>query len=63
MATFIKSIHDGQPNYLALSTEISGSKISDVGIIGAIVYMTDTKKNYIVLNDLTLVQYNVTTGS
>ena len=42
------------PSYIALSTDISGSKIDGANYIGASVYITDTGKIYIVMPDLTL---------
>ena len=36
-------ISKGTPSYLALSTDISGSKIDGVSIVGATVYLTDSK--------------------
>jgi len=42
------------PSYIALSTDISGSKISGASYIGAKVYLTDTAKSYIIMPDLTL---------
>ena len=40
---------DSFPSYLALSTDITGSKIEGASLIGKTVYTTDDKKWYIVL--------------
>jgi len=46
------------PTYIALSTDISGSKIDGVSIIGATVYTTDDQSWYIVTgSDLLLGEY------
>ena len=59
-------------NYMAYSTDISGSKVDNASFIGAKVYMVDTGKTYIVTEDLTLeevgaesvsVSGNLTVGS
>jgi len=39
---------DAFPAYIALSTDISGSKISGASLIGKTVYTTDDKKWYII---------------
>jgi hypothetical protein len=42
------------PSYMAVSTDISGSKVDNATYIGAKIYMTDTGKTYIIKDDLTL---------
>ena len=49
-------IPDRAPSYMALSTDISASKIAGASYIGATVYTTDTKLTYVVMPDLTLVE-------
>lgn len=44
------------PSYMALSTDISGSKIAGVSYKGATVFCTDTQITYLVQDDLTLVE-------
>jgi len=51
------------PSYIALSTDVSGSKIDGVSYIGATVYLTDTQKTYIVLPDLTLAEIPSAAGA
>ena len=53
--TFIRM--DSVPTYLALSTDISGSKIAGAGMVGKTVYITDLQKWYIINSDETLVPY------
>jgi len=54
------------PSYIALSTDVSGSKIDGVSVVGATVFLTDTEEWKIVLSDLTLSNFelpvSITTG-
>jgi hypothetical protein len=45
------------PAYLALSTDVSGSKIDGAIQIGKTVYLTDTSEWKIITSDQTLVDY------
>ncbi len=49
-------IPNSAPCYLALSTDVSGSKITGASYVGATVYLSDTKLTYVVMPDLTLVE-------
>ena len=52
------------PKYICLSTDVSGSKVAGISVIGAKVLFTDTGTEWIVGDDLKLVHYatNVITG-
>lgn len=45
------------PNYIALSSDISASKIAGASIVGATVYLTDSQEWKIILPDLTLADF------
>ena len=45
------------PSYLALAADIVDDTISGISFIGRKVYITDVGKTYIILPDLTLVEY------
>jgi len=49
-------IPNSSPSYMALSTDISGSKISGASYKGGTVYCTDTHVTYVILDDLTLAE-------
>lgn len=53
----VSQVQPTPARFIAESTDIVDSKIAGVGIVGAIVYLTDTKKHMIVKEDLTLVDY------
>lgn len=59
----LTTIPYNSPTYSALSTDIVENKITGASVIGAKVFITDTKQSYIISNDLTLVSENVTTTS
>jgi hypothetical protein len=48
---------DSTPTYLALSSDISGGKITGASIVGKTIYLTDTAAWKIILADLTLADY------
>lgn len=48
--------YDG-PSYTALSSDIVSSKISGASMVGALVYLTDTKTWKVILPNLTLADY------
>lgn len=48
---------DAFPTFIALSTDISGSKIAGASLVGKTVYTTDDKAWYIILEDLTLADF------
>ena len=47
-------VPENTPMYVAVSTDVSGSAIDGVAIVGAKVYLTDTNAWYIVDEDLLL---------
>lgn len=59
--TFISN--ENYPAFLALSTDISASKIAGASFVGKTVYTTDTMNWYIIGSDLTLYPFQFASGS
>lgn len=55
--------NDAYPNYIALSTDISGSKINGASSIGRTVMTIDDNSWYIIDNDLYLIEYKKNYGN
>ena len=58
---FISS--NSEPAYIALSTDISGSKIDGASNVGRLVFTVDDNKWYIIDSDLTLKNYSLTSNA
>ena len=56
----LTTVPNNAPSFVALSTDVAGSKISGLSYVGASVYLTDTQKSYVVLPDLTLEEVSST---
>jgi hypothetical protein len=54
---------NSEPTFIALSTDISGSKILGASLIGKTVFTTDDNKWYIIKEDLTLKEYVIRSSS